>query len=129
MWKEGNTLYPGHRLKGGVAKTMAMVEETELVGDFEPEGDTGVLVMPVLDETDPEYVIRYAQAVKLFSEHTRRCFACGSEEHLVRDCPSRAAKTVKANLNSKEGRVEKGTCPSVRKMNVLLGHKPMGTKA
>ena len=108
---------------------MAMAKEREVEEDSGSKDDTGVSVIQVLDKVDPEFVIRYAQAIELFSEHMRRCFACGSEEHLVWDCPSRAAKTMKANLNSKEGRVEKGACPSVGKMNIQLAHKPMGTKA
>ena len=108
---------------------MAMAKESESEEDSGPKDDTGVLVIQVLDKVDPEFVIRYAQAVELFSEHTRRCFACGSKKHLVWDCPSRAAKMMKANLNSKEGRAEKGACPLVRKTNVQLAHKPMGTKA
>ena len=108
---------------------MAMAKERELDEYSEPNDDTGVSVIQVPDKMDPEFVIRYAQAVELFSEHTRRCFACGSKEHLVQDCPSRAAKTMKANLNLKEGRVEKGAHPSVRKTNVQLAHKPMGMKA
>ena len=118
LWKKGNTIYPSHKLKGGIAKAITMARENELDKDSETEDDTGISVIQVPDKMDPEFIIRYAQAIELFSEQTRRCFACGSKEHLVQDCLSRAAKMMKANLNAKEGRAEKGACPSVRKTNV-----------
>ena len=81
-----------------------MAEDSEVDGDSKSKNDTSGLVMQVPEKMDPELTIRYAQAIELFSEQTRKCFACGSEEHLVQDCPSRAAKVVKATLNENEGR-------------------------
>ena len=83
MWKEGNTIYPSCKLKGVIAKAITMAKENELDEESKCEDNTGALVIQVPEKMDPEFIIHYAQAIKLFSEQTRRWFACGSKEHLV----------------------------------------------
>ena len=55
------------------------------------------------------YIICFANAVKLYQKKNWNCFACGSPDHLMKDCPKDLSKVArKASLNVKEGMMKKG---------------------
>ncbi len=57
--------------------------------------------IPDDDGEEEEMAVRLATAVGLYQKKERRCFGCGSLDHLVADCPQKKA------LNPQEGSVKK----------------------
>ena len=86
-------------------------EKPEGEGETEPSTDEDMKVLGGIGEMDQfvEYIGHFVKVVRLYQKKTRKCFECGSTEHLVWDCPKDASRSAwKVYLKTKEETAEKG---------------------